>query len=80
MPRNSASKTLLVASVAIGAGIAFGPAASAEPPCDDTGGAVVCETPGDNSVITDTPGNPNGQGPQNGEYGPSGDTPPLGDN
>jgi hypothetical protein len=79
MLRNSTSKkTLLIAGFAVGAATAFSPMAGAEPPCDNTGSATVCETPGNTNVITDTPGNPNGPGPQNGAYGPSGDTPPVG--
>ena len=80
MLRNTVSKFLLVAACAVGAGIAFGPSASAEPAdhCEHNGGATVCESPGGTNVIIDTPANPNGPGPQNGEYGPSGDTPPVG--
>lgn len=80
MLRINASRTLLIAACAVGAGVAFGPAAAAEPtdPCQNSGSATVCETPGNTNVITDTPANPNGPGPQNGSYGPSGDTPPVG--
>jgi hypothetical protein len=78
MLRNNASKTLLLAACAVGAGVAFAPGASAEPPCQNSGTATVCQTPGNASVQATPPANPNGPGPQTGAYGPSGDTPPVG--
>jgi len=60
-------------------GIALGAAASADPPdnCTVTGNATVC----DPSISAPPPSDNGGQsGSQNGPYGPSGDTPPVGGN
>ena len=88
---NNASKRTLVAAFAIGAAVALSPVASAEPPppCDNTGEATVCDSPGESSITTGpsdrvddgTMGRgPGGANNQNGAYGPSGDTPPVGRN
>jgi hypothetical protein len=66
------------------AAIALSPAAFAQEPnsCIDQAGVTVCQTPG-NSNETVTPpqtggGNQIPNNGQNGSYGPSGDTPPVG--
>lgn len=79
MLRINASKTLLLATCAAGAGIALAPVATAAPEsCQNDVNATVCQAPGSASESA-TPPIP-GNGAQNGPYGPNGSTPPLGDN
>ncbi|KHO21918.1 hypothetical protein [Mycolicibacterium setense] len=72
---------ILAAGVAAGA-VALGPTAAAEqPPCTKTPTATVCQSPGSANVVVSPPAQApgsNGQTPQNGPYGPSGENPPVG--
>ena len=76
----------IVSACAAAAAIAFGPTAFAEEPnqCTDASGAIVCEEPGNASVMAPPPavggqsGGGNAANEQNGPYGPAGVTPPVG--
>jgi hypothetical protein len=61
--------------------LAAGPTAFAEGPADCSASAMstVCQSPGNSNEVA-IPQNvqPGGDGGQNGSYGPSGDTPPVG--
>ncbi|KLI08000.1 hypothetical protein A5731_11020 [Mycolicibacterium conceptionense] len=76
--------TQILAAVGAAGAVALGSTASAEEPpapCTETQAATVCQGPGSASVVVSPPGQShgtNGQTPQNGPYGPSGQNPPVG--
>jgi hypothetical protein len=68
----------LLAACAATLAIAASPAAFAqEPNCTNSGGATVCQSPGNSSEFAAPPAG-TGANSQNGSYGPAGDTPPVG--
>jgi hypothetical protein len=82
------SATPLLAACGAATAIALGAPASATPDqCTPSGGATVCEQPGNTNVVTNPPQGAGGQAGgvggganvQNGNYGPAGDLPPVGD-
>ena len=73
-----------VAPALAAAVLAVAPAASAAPEqCTNAPQATVCQAPGNSDVTVNPPqtgagGTGSGANEQNGDYGPSGDTPPVG--
>jgi hypothetical protein len=70
-----------LAAGAAGIAIAAGPVAYAEGPgdCVNSTTSVVCQSPGNSDEVAIPQGvQPGNDGGQNGSYGPSGDTPPVG--
>ena len=83
MSRRSMMPVALVsvlAGAAAAVGIAFAPSAFAEPAanCTESGGSVVCQSPGNAQVYSEPPSISPGMGiGSNGPYGSWGNVPPL---